>query len=90
MATKKKNTKAGMKWGKAVKKLSAQQDKEEANRVQKLGKMLHAKSTSLADAKKLVKGVEKFVDAEYRSKQSNVVKTADRLSAVKRARAKKK
>ena len=85
MATKKKNTKVGMKFNKAYDKLSDQSAKEGNERIKKLGKVLHAKSTSLADAKKLVKGVERFLVNEYRNEERNLEKTSDRLGKVQRA-----
>lgn len=85
MATKKKNTKVGMKGNKAYDKLSDQAAKEGNARIEKLGKVLHAKSTSLADAKKLVKGVERFLVNEYRNEERNLEKTSDRLDKVQRA-----
>jgi hypothetical protein len=90
MATKKKNNKVGMDGYKAYDKLANQSAKEGNERIKKLGKMLHAKSTSLADAKKLVKGVERFLVNEYRNEDRNIEKTADRLHKVKKARAKNK
>ena len=85
MATKKKNNKVGMDGNKAYHKLANQSAKEGNERIKKLGKILHAKSTSLADAKKLVKGVEKFLVNEYRNEDRNLEKTSDRLHKVREA-----